>query len=396
MAAQDGTNGSNASADGPADATNESANGTTGGGGATNESANESTWGPRIDGEAGATTPENNTAAETANALGEFLAQWLPVGLADAVSKFVLAVVIMVLAWYASKVINRLLGRRIARRFRRPSVSRTVLRLIRLVVMFFGFTTVLTVYEVQLGDIVLSVTVFTAVVGVILAPIVGSYISGIFVLADQPYEVGDMVEIVDQDVHGFVEDVTLRYTKIFTLDNTFVTIPNGSIRDRDVVNYSAEDPRTRLRLDVTVSYEDDVEAARRLLENAARDVDVVIDGGPDIRIGSARYPAAPTCYVNDFADHGVLLTLRFWVKEPYKLLTARSKILERVWDRQDDVDMTFPYPHSHLVFDETSGHLDVAVGEGGPGGRVADGDRRGTSDANPNGRGDARSDDPST
>jgi len=81
------------------------------------------------------------------------------------------------------------------------------------------------------------------------------------------------------------------------------------MRDRDVVNYSAEDPRTRLSLDVLVTYESDIDEARTLIEESARSVDRVIRGGPDIRIGSARYPAAPTCYIESFADHGVLLTL---------------------------------------------------------------------------------------
>ncbi|WP_254545054.1 mechanosensitive ion channel family protein [Halomarina pelagica] len=306
----------------------------------------------------------NTTGSKFAREIVELFPDWIPTDLAEPIGKFIAAIFILALAWYASKLINRLLGRRIARRFRRPSVSRTVLRLIRLIVMLFAFSIVLTIYGTRLGDIVLSVTVFTAVVGVILAPIVGSYISGLFVLADQPYEVGDMIEIPDvggTGVRGFVEDVNLRYTKIFTLNNTFLTIPNGTIRDRDVVNYSAEDPRTRLSLDVTVTYEGDLDEARQLIEDAARGVDVVIDGGPDIRIGSARYPAAPTCYINQFADHGVLLTLRYWVKEPYKLLTVRSKVQTRVWERLADADVAIPYPHSHVVFDDTSGHLDVAL-----------------------------------
>lgn len=133
-------------------------------------------------------------------------------------------------------------GRRIARRFSRPSLTRTVIRGIRLGIFLFAFPTVLGIYDLQLSDIALSVTVFTAVVGVVLAPIVGSIISGVFLLADQPYEIGDMIQLADTGRSGFVEDITLRYTKIFTLDNTFLVIPNGTVRERDVINYSAEDP----------------------------------------------------------------------------------------------------------------------------------------------------------
>jgi small-conductance mechanosensitive channel len=136
------------------------------------------------------------------------------------------------------------------------------------------------------------------------------------------------------------------------------------MRERDVINYSAEDSRARLTLDVLVTYEGDLAAARELVEEAARGVDRVVGGGPDIRIGSARYPAAPTCYIENFADHGVNLRLRYWVREPYKLLTVRSNVQERIWDRLDDVAVDIAYPHSHLYFDDTSGELPVAVRDG--------------------------------
>jgi len=263
-----------------------------------------------------------------------------------------------------SRLIVQLFGRRIAQRFRRPSLTRTALRGIRTAVYGFAVLSIMGVWGLRIADIGLSVAVFSAVVGVVVAPIVGSFISGIFLLADQPYEIGDMIELADRDQRGFVEDITLRHTKIFTLDNSFLVIPNGTMRDRDVINYSAEDPRTRLSLDVLVTYECDIGQARTLIERAARQVDNVIGGGPDIRVGAARYPAAPTCYINDYADHGVLLTLRYWVTEPYKLLTARSKVQTNLWELMEDADVEIAYPHSHLYFDENSGTMDVSMTEG--------------------------------
>ncbi len=311
-----------------------------------------------------ATPTPNGTAAADMPAAFALFPEWFPLW----GQRLVSAVVVFGLAYLVSHYLVRIFGRRIARRFRRPSLTRTAIRGIRLGVFLFALFTVMGIYGFELGDIAIQVGVFTAVLGVILAPIVGSIISGVFLLADQPYEIGDMVELADTNRTGFVEDITLRYTKIFTLDNTFLVIPNGTMRDRDVLNYSAEDPRTRLTLEVLVTYESDVPEARKRIESAAREVDAVIEGGPDIRVGAARYPAAPTCYIDDFADHGILLTLRYWIKEPYKLLATRSKIQTNVWEAFADADVEIAYPHSHLYFDETSGQLDVSFEEssGGP------------------------------
>ncbi|MFC7068332.1 mechanosensitive ion channel family protein [Halobaculum lipolyticum] len=257
----------------------------------------------------------------------------------------------------------RLLGRPVAKRFARESVAQVVLRGVRAgIVLVFGFAG-LNAAGIELGNIVLSVGVFSAVVGIILAPIVGSVISGVFVLADQPFEIGDMVELPD-GTRGFVEEITLRYTKVFTVDNTFEVIPNSYIRDHRVTNLSAEDERTRLRLPILVTYESDIDRARSLVERAAASCETVIEGGPDIRIGVARYPAKPTCYIDSFGDHGVEIVLRYWAKNPYKPLTVRSQVQTAVWGiLQDDpdIEVEFAYPHSHLVFDDTSGVAQVAM-----------------------------------
>ena len=313
-------------------------------------------------------------AIATATPLATTVANLLD-GLADAyqsalaIPGVAIVVVILFLALGAavSTYAIRLLGRPVARRFARESVAHVVLRGIRLLVVLLFGAAGLSAAGVELGNIVLSVTVFTAVVGVVLAPIVGSIISGVFVLADQPFEIGDMVELSD-GTRGFVDDVTLRYTKVFTVDNTFEVIPNSYIRDHRVTNLSAEDERTRLTLPVVVTYESDIERARSLIQRAAASCEVVIEGGPDIRIGVARYPAKPTCYIDAYGDHGVELTLRYWAKNPFKPLTVRSQVQTAVWDileDDDSIDVEFAYPRSHLVFDDTSGVAQVAMREEG-------------------------------
>jgi small conductance mechanosensitive channel len=221
-------------------------------------------------------------AVETATRI---LPEWIP----QWTVQVALAMLVLVLAWYGSKLLVRLLGRRVARRFRRPSVTQAVLRSIRIVVMLFAILTAAALLGVGLSNILLSVTVLTAAIGVVISPILGSIINGMFVISDQSYEIGDTIEIADagDGTRGFVEDITFQNTKIFTFDNTSLVIPNSTIRDRDVINYSAEDSRTRLSLNILVTYEGDLARARDLIEQSACEVDTVIRDGPDIRIGSA-------------------------------------------------------------------------------------------------------------
>jgi len=253
-----------------------------------------------------------------------------------------------------SRVVVRLIGRPVARQFSRQSVAQTIVRGVRLGTVTAAFLTGLWLVGFRFTDLLIGTAVLSAIIGIILAPLVGNFINGLFILADQPFEIGDMVAL-DDGTKGFVDDITIRYTKIFTLDNTFLVVPNGNIRERDVINYSAEDERTRREIDVLVTYESDVTAARRLIERAARDCEAVIDGGPDIRIGVARYVAGPDCRLHEFGDDGILLRLRYWVKKPYKLAKVQSEVNTNIRDRLANADVEMAYPHRHLVFDETSG-----------------------------------------
>ncbi|SEA11036.1 Small-conductance mechanosensitive channel [Haloplanus vescus] len=277
--------------------------------------------------------------------------------------RIVAALAVVALGVVLSKFLVRLLGRPVARRFHRQSVAQTVLGLLRGSTVVVATLAAGSIVGLGIGDIVLSVTVFSAVLGIVLAPIVGSIINGVFVLADNPYEIGDMIELEDGR-RGFVDDITLRYTKIFTLENTFLVVPNSSMRERDVTNFSAEDERTRVSIPLLVTYEGSLDDARRLMERAARNVEGVIEGGPDIRIGSARYPAKPTCLIDAYADNGVRLSLRFWVRTPYKIPRIESVVRERIWAGLEEADVEIAYPHQHLVFDENSGRARVAVEDG--------------------------------
>ncbi|OTE98623.1 mechanosensitive ion channel protein [Halorubrum sp. SD612] len=255
------------------------------------------------------------------------------------------------------------MGRPCARRVSRQSVAQTIVRGVRAGTIGTALLVGLSAAGFQFEELLLGTAVFSAVIGIVLAPLVGEDEHAVDEVPDQPFEIGDMIELEDGTT-GFVEDITIRYTKIFTLDNTFLVVPNGTMRERDVTNFSAEDERTRRSIDVLVTYESDIAEARRLVERAARDCDAVIDGGPDIRIGVARYMAGPDCRLHEFGDNGILLRLRYWVKKPYKLAKVQSDVNTRIRERLADADVEMAYPHRHLVFDGTSGVARVDADSG--------------------------------
>lgn len=301
---------------------------------------------------------------ENAESWYDAFVEWLGANLPN----FLIAILIIIIGYRVSISVKRYAGRPVYNWVGRESVASTILRLMRYGIILIS---VLFALRVSFGfsptSFLLTATVFSAVLGIILAPLVGDIVNGVFVLSDQPYEVGDMVEIVDTGKTGFVDEVTIRYTKIFTIDNTFLVVPNSEIRKRDVINYSAEDIRTRQTLEVSVTYESDVARAREILAEAAQETPEVIGTQGTARIGKGEYPLEPSVYIAEFGDHGVGLIMRYWVREPYQLQKVASKVNEKVWDKFNHEGIRIPYPHRHHIFDDTSGNLDVSLDEDGTG-----------------------------
>jgi len=297
-------------------------------------------------------------AIENAEQGYDLAVEWL----AENLPNFFLALIITALGYRLSLAAVKYSGRPVYRWVQRESIASTILGAIKYSIILSSVLIALRLaFNFAPVSILLTATVFSAVVGIILAPLVGDIISGIFVLGDQPYEVGDMIEMVDTGKVGFVDEVTIRYTKIFTVDNTFLVVPNSEIRKRDVLNYSAEDIRTRQTIDVSITYESDVSEARKLVEDAARDVPEVIGTEGEVRIGKGEYPLAPRCYIREFGDHGVALRLRYWVREPYRLQAVKSSVNTLIWKKFNAEGIKVPYPHRHHVFDDTSGEARVSV-----------------------------------
>ncbi|WP_440764063.1 mechanosensitive ion channel family protein [Natronorubrum sp. DTA7] len=313
-------------------------------------------------------------------------------GVSDLVDvSWLLAIFAVIAAWFGSRLLSERLRPRLEERVLRPSTANAVLLGARIAIVAYAFVPIAGLLGFRPQNVFLSFTVISLVLGAVLAPVGRSYISGLFILVHRPYEVGDMIELVDREERGYVDDITLGYTRVYTLENSFLVIPNETMRERDVRNLSAEDERSRLSLEVCVTYEGDLDRACELLERAARDVDGVIGGGPPIRVGRSKFPAGPKAFVREFADHGILIDLKCWIEAPYLPLKVRSAIHRRAWDAFEDEDVEIAYPHTHHVFDETSGRvgLDVdspareaspergyGIGRGADTGREADGGSR--------------------
>jgi len=135
-------------------------------------------------------------------------------------------------------------------------------------------------FGIELSALVTTLGIGTLAVALAAQETLSDMISGFIIMIDQPFNVGDRVEILDINTWGDVTEIGLRSTRVLTRDNRLVAIPNSVIGKGLVVNYS--DPSTvyRVQTHIGVSYGTDLEKARHAMKEAIRAQDWVMQDRP--------------------------------------------------------------------------------------------------------------------
>lgn len=223
-------------------------------------------------------------------------------------------------------------------------------------------------------DLLTSVSVASTVVGLVVSAQVVTALRGWRILRDRPYRIDDMVYLNDHDRIYLVDDISLRNTKLYSFDNEFVVIPNRRMAKYDITNLSNRQAKIRRSFSVSVKYENDINTAVQLVKEAMDDTakteDDIISSQEDIHIRNVEFDGEPKCRISEFAANGIVLSCSYWVRVPCKLQRIESILKKSIWEViNDSTEVGFPYPHTHQIFDEDSGTLNVNIREESPSGR---------------------------
>ncbi len=172
-------------------------------------------------------------------------------------------------------------------------------------------------------------------IGFGLQKIIANFISGIILLLDRSIKPGDVISL-DQ-TYGWVERLAARYTTVRTRDGIEHLIPNEELITQRVENWTHSDMNVRLRVPLEVAYKTDVPLAMELCQAAASSVERVL-----------KTPG-PQCLMAGFAENGVKLELRLWIKDPDAGRgSLRSAVYLAIWERFREAEIEIPYPQRDL------------------------------------------------
>jgi MscS family membrane protein len=181
-------------------------------------------------------------------------------------------------------------------------------------------------------------------------------ISGIVILMDQPFRVGDRIEISGLGTWGDVVQLGARTTRIRTRDNRMVIVPNSTIGKSQVVNYSYPDPQYCVQMDIGIGYGMDIEQTRQLIIDTLQHVEGVLPSRPV----DALY--------NEMGDSAMMFRVRWWIESYEDTRRTYDRVNTALQHALDENGIAMPYPTHSLdlrVEPETADRLSHAFREPG-------------------------------
>jgi small-conductance mechanosensitive channel/CRP-like cAMP-binding protein len=168
------------------------------------------------------------------------------------------------------------------------------------------------------------------VVGLALQDTLGNAMAGLALQADQPYTVGDWIRVGDHE--GRVTQISWRSTVLRSRESTLVALPNSSIADSPIVNYSEPAPPTRIFIDVGVSYASPPNHVKA----------VILDAVSQVPLAMATPP--PDVLVVDFANSSIIYRARCFVLDMERSSLAQDQMRTAIWYAFQRNGLEIPYP----------------------------------------------------
>ena len=173
---------------------------------------------------------------------------------------------------------------------------------------------------IEPGGLLTGSAVLTAVLGFALRDTLGNVFAGLAIHAEHPFEVGDWIQYDANQAHiGKVVEVNWRATKVITLDEAYVIIPNGQLAQASIRNFTKPDPWSRRSVYVTAPYAVSPQKVQRIILEAIRG-----------SFGVLEHPA-PSVVTNSFTERGIEYWVRLFTTDFDKRDRVDGMVRDRIW-----------------------------------------------------------------
>lgn len=260
-------------------------------------------------------------------------------GIKLTLGNIILALLMLALTGRVSKLVSKILMRRLVEPFvNEPSALVTYRRLVYLCSIASCMVLALTIAGIPLA--IFSVVGGALAIGVGFGSqnLVSNFISGLIMLVERPFKVGDIVAL--EGVSGTVTEIGTRSTQMMTVENRHWIIPNSMFLEKAVLNWTHDDTIIRAEVEVGVGYNMDIRKAQAVAMQVLQD------------FPEREAQPEPLVVFDEFGDSSLVLKLYFWcdTKKVGTLMQARSELRFRIAEAftRENIEISYPQRDLHI------------------------------------------------
>lgn len=257
---------------------------------------------------------------------------WLLQELIRVGMKMGLALVIIIAGFWIGSKIKGIIRRRMIARDVEPSIREFIIPIIDVIFKLLVILTAINTVGVQITSFAAIMAGLAAGIGLSLQGSLSNFAGGLLIILFKPFKVGDYIEALGNG--GTVEAISILYTTIVTPNQQVVVLPNSSLLNNPIMNYSIK-PSRRLDIKVGISYNDDIEKTQEILKSMLENEPMILKDQPI------------TVEVSDFGDSSVNLAVRGFVKRE-NYWDAYFKLYKKTKLTLDTNGISIPFPQTEM------------------------------------------------
>lgn len=238
------------------------------------------------------------------------------------------AIIILILGFILTKIVIMILSKGLKKSRLDPTAHSFLQSLLKTILYILIVIIALSALQVPMSSIIATVGAAGVAIALALQNSLSNVAGGFLLMFTHPFKCGDFIEI--NGVSGNVNAITILYTRLLTVDNKAVLIPNGTVSGATIINYTQEDYR-RLDINFSIDYSSDYRKAQKIILD-------VIDANPL----ALDKPEKPFAAISEHGNSSIKILARVWVKSS-DYWDLNFQLLEQVRDKFDENDITIPY-----------------------------------------------------
>jgi len=222
---------------------------------------------------------------------------WIPM-IMEYGSRVLLAVITLAVGWWLISKVAQKLGGLLALRNADLALQGFISSLANIILKVLLVVSVASMIGVETTSFVAAIGAAGLAIGLALQGSLANFAGGVLILLFRPFRIGDWIEA--QGVAGTVDSIQIFHTVLRTGDNKTIIVPNGNLSNGIITNTNRQ-PTRKVVFDVGVDYEADLQKAREVLLDLAKDERILTE-------------PAPQAVISTLGDSSITVSLRVWVK----------------------------------------------------------------------------------